>query len=81
MLKLWNMKKDEIVESLVEDFQKRSEFGIRKYGTTLKENNKDDFLQHALEEAMDFCVYIKKIQDILHQKGYKRIEDVPECSK
>ena len=53
--------KDPIVESLKKDFDTRSKLGIEKYGTTLQENNQDDFLQHALEEAMDLCLYLKKL--------------------
>ena len=53
--------KDPIVESLKKDFDTRSKKGIEKYGTTLQENNQDDFLQHALEEAMDLSLYLKKL--------------------
>ena len=38
--------KDKIVENVIAQFSKRSEVGIKKYGTTLEENNNDDFLQH-----------------------------------
>lgn len=67
---------DKVVEEVRELYKQRSEYGIRKYGTTLEENNKDDFLQHALEEAMDFTLYIRKLQMILRKNGYNRIEDV-----
>ena len=53
--------KDPIVESLKKDFDTRSKKGIEKYGTTLQDNNQDDFLQHALEEAMDLSLYLKKL--------------------
>jgi len=55
--------KDEIVTKVVEQFLKRSSVGISKYGTTLKENNADDFLQHLKEELMDAVLYIEKLQD------------------
>jgi hypothetical protein len=51
-----------------EMFDKRSEVGIKKYGTTLFENNADDFLLHALEEAMDLCLYLTKIREQLKNK-------------
>ena len=38
--------KDPIVQKVVEQFLKRSNEGIKKYGTTLAENSEDDFLQH-----------------------------------
>lgn len=53
---------DPIVEDVVYEMRKRSEVGISKYGTTLEENNKDDFLQHLKEELMDGILYIQKLQ-------------------
>ena len=53
---------DPIVESVIGEFRERSEVGIKKYGTTLAENNTDDFLQHLKEELMDAVLYIKKLQ-------------------
>ena len=55
-------KKDSIVESVVNQFKERSKRGIEKYGTTLQENNTDDFLQHFKEELMDAILYIEKLQ-------------------
>ena len=55
---------DPIVQSVVEIFQQRSEFGIRKYGTTLEEN-KLPFLawvQHMQEELMDAILYLEKLK-------------------
>jgi hypothetical protein len=70
--------RDEIVEQVVDKYQLRSQVGIKKYGTTLEGNNTDDFLEHALEEAMDFTLYIMKIKSILKAKGYSRLEDIPD---
>lgn len=55
-------KSDPIVESVIEEFRERSSNGIKKYGTTLEENNTDDFLQHLKEELMDAVCYIQKLQ-------------------
>ena len=60
--------KDPIVEEVKELFDKRSQLGIEKYGTTLHDNNTDDFLLHALEEAMDLCLYLAKIRKQLNNK-------------
>jgi len=57
-------KIDSIVESVVNQFKERSEVGIKKYGTTLQENNNDDFLQHLKEELMDAILYIEKLQSM-----------------
>ena len=53
--------KDKIVESVVNKFNERSETGIKKYGTTLAENNTDNFLVHLQEELMDATLYIEKL--------------------
>jgi hypothetical protein len=54
--------KDPIVQSLVDKFIKRSNIGVAKYGTTLAENNNDDFLNHLQEELMDACLYLEKLK-------------------
>ena len=58
------MLKDPIVESVKKQFDERSELGIKKYNTTLEDNNTDDFLQHLKEELMDAVLYIQKLQTI-----------------
>ena len=60
----FEIRTDSIVESIVEQFNQRSEVGIKKYGTTLEENNNDDFLQHLKEELMDAVLYIEKLQSL-----------------
>ena len=54
-------KKDAIVESVVAKYLRRSKIGINKYGTTLQENNTDNFLLHLQEELMDASLYIEKL--------------------
>lgn len=58
------MKKDKIVLQVISRFDKRSEIGIKKYGTTLEENNSDDFLNHLQEELMDAILYIEKLKSL-----------------
>lgn len=55
-------KTDSIVEDVIKQFRKRSQVGIEKYGTTLAENNTDDFLEHTKQELMDAVNYIQKLQ-------------------
>lgn len=62
--KNFEIRKDPIVESIINQFNQRSEVGIKKYGTTLEENNNDDFLQHLKEELMDAVLYIEKLQSL-----------------
>jgi hypothetical protein len=52
---------DKIVQSVVAKYQQRSEVGIKKYNTTLENNNEDDFLLHAQQEAMDLSLYLEKL--------------------
>lgn len=54
-------KTDPIVESVIQKYAERSKVGIEKYGTTLEENNHDDFLKHLQEELMDATLYIEKL--------------------
>ena len=54
---------DPIIEKLKAKFDQRSLVGINKYGTTLADNDVDDFLMHLLEEQMDSSAYIMKLID------------------
>lgn len=56
-----NKKTDPIVESVITKYLNRSKVGIEKYGTTLEENNKDNFLNHLQEELFDASLYVEKL--------------------
>lgn len=56
---------DTITESVINDLRSRSERGIKKYNTTLDQNNKDNYMQHAYEEALDLAQYLKKEMSII----------------
>jgi len=60
-------KNDSIVSSVMFQLAQRSIVGQQKYGTTLQENNNDDFLQHLKEELMDAILYIEKLQTIKNE--------------
>jgi len=53
--------KDKIVEQVIDKYRQRSEVGIKKYGTTLEDNNSDNYLKHLQEELMDASLYIEKL--------------------
>jgi len=53
---------DSVVEEVIGMFRDRSEVGIKKYGTTLEQNNTDDFLLHLQQELMDAILYIQKLR-------------------
>jgi hypothetical protein len=65
---LETQKKDKVVDDVINQFKQRSKRGIEKYGTTLQENNTDDFLQHFKEELMDAILYIQKLQTQRNEK-------------
>ena len=56
------IKTDPVIEALKKEFDQRSFVGIKKYNTTLHDNNNDDFLVHLHEELMDACAYIMKLR-------------------
>jgi hypothetical protein len=62
---------DKIVQSVIDKYVKRSETGVKKYGTTLEQNNTDDFLNHLQEELMDAVLYIEKLKQNKNQKTWK----------
>jgi hypothetical protein len=53
--------KDQIVQQVVNKYTERSNVGYNKYGTTLQENNKDNYLKHLQEELMDATLYLEKL--------------------
>lgn len=66
-------KEDAIVLEVVNKFKQRSEVGIKKYNTTLEENelSLDEWLNHAIEEQMDNILYLTKLRKELKKKDIK----------
>lgn len=62
--------KDTIVESVINQFKKRSEVGINKYGVTLDREDLTmlEWLKHLQEELMDATLYIEKLKSEKHFK-------------
>ena len=63
------MKQDQIVKSVIDKYQERSEVGQEKYGTTLERDdlNLVQWLNHLQEELMDATLYIQKLKSELEQ--------------
>ena len=55
------MRQDQIVENVRQKLLERSQVGIKKYNTTLDENNHDNYLNHLQQELMDAANYIEKL--------------------
>lgn len=56
--------RDQVVDNVIDKYYERSNVGINKYGTTLYNNNTDEFLKHLQEELMDATLYIQKLIDM-----------------
>jgi hypothetical protein len=61
-------KLDSVVNSVINSFKQRAEFGQKKYGTNLDRTDLSvlDWIQHAQEEHMDAILYLEKLKQ-LHQ--------------
>lgn len=55
---------DPIVLSVMGKFYKRSQVGIKKYGTMLNRTDLtvSEWLNHAQEEAMDLVLYLERLK-------------------
>jgi len=56
-------KYDSVVSAVVSAFQKRAEFGQKKYGTTL-DLSFLQWVQHTQEELMDAILYLEKLKQV-----------------
>ncbi len=58
------LKTDPIVDAVISKFHQRSQTGIKKYGKTLERDDLSftDWVNHAMEEAMDFILYLQKLK-------------------
>lgn len=56
---------DKIVLRVLARFNERSQVGITKYNTTLERTDLStlEWINHAQEEAMDFCLYLERLKD------------------
>ena len=59
--------------AVCEDIARRQALGVKKYGTTVRENplTLKQWLQHAFEETLDQAVYLKRAIEELEKKGVK----------
>ena len=62
-----NLETDIVVQEVKELYEKRSQVGINKYGTTLENSTQDtlEFIQHLMEELMDATLYLQKIKHLI----------------
>lgn len=67
------LRTDSIVDEVVDRFIDRASFGKSKYNTDMdrEDLSLDEWVNHAIEEAMDFVVYMTKIKRIISGKKGK----------
>ena len=65
-----------INEQIINKIKERMDKGARKYGDTINVDDKRDFIEEAIEEALDGCVYLAakliQIQNKIRIKNEKR---------
>lgn len=74
-----------LLKDLISEFENREQRGFLKYGTTMDRTDLSlsEWIQHALEESMDLCLYLIKIKQQLndtqgfsnHQEADSRISE------
>ena len=57
-----------LLDELISEFTNREQRGFLKYGTTMdrQDLSLEEWIQHALEEAMDLSLYLMKIKQTLN---------------
>ena len=53
----------QVTQEVINDINTRELKGLETYGTTMDRTDltQDQWLQHAYEESLDFCIYLKKL--------------------
>lgn len=61
-----NIISDSVTDEVIQDIKDRREKGYSKYGVTLDREDltREEWLNHAYEEALDFANYLKKLIQI-----------------
>ena len=68
-----------LLKDLISEFENREQRGFLKYGTTMDRTDLSlsEWVQHALEEAMDLSLYLIKIKQQLNDT--QRFPDYQEA--
>jgi hypothetical protein len=62
-----NYEYDSVVENVINRLKDRARIGFGKYGTDLDRNDliTEQWIEHAIEEALDFSLYLTKLKEQL----------------
>lgn len=65
---------DSIVNSIIQNFIKRSNIGTEKYNATLDRDDLAplDWIKHAQEELMDGILYLEKLKIIMQTNTHEK---------
>ena len=66
---------DPTVLAVIKKINNRSRQGMQKYGMTIRDNDRPliEWLNEALEEAMDLCVYLQRAIDKINEPQRTKI--------
>ena len=59
-----------IASDIIKQIKNRADVGLSKYGVTLDRDDltQEEWIQHAIEEALDFAGYLTKLKKIIKDK-------------
>lgn len=59
-----NYEYDSVVENVINRLKDRARIGFEKYGTDLDRSDliTEQWIEHAIEEALDFSLYLTKLK-------------------
>jgi hypothetical protein len=62
--------KDKIVQEIKDKFERRSQLGIKKYGTTLERDDltAEEWVNHLQDELMDAILYLQRLKHDINGK-------------
>lgn len=59
-----------VASSVIKQVKERADVGLNKYGATLDRDDltQEQWIQHAIEEALDFAGYLTKLKEVIKDK-------------
>jgi hypothetical protein len=64
-----NKSDDSIIYEVAALMRRRADVGKHKYGTTMDRDDltREQWIDHAIEEALDFAIYLTKLKKVLNE--------------
>lgn len=66
--------RDSITNRIIELIETRADKGLQTYGVTMDRDDltAEQWIDHAIEEALDLAIYLMKIKSELEQNNYEQ---------